>query len=679
MQLVLYSWNGHLINDTTNFNAYIPVGQRPKLKSNPTFVTRANAFAFLSGSVLPGHDITITVMCRGDLNVGRDTIDSWFNVADQTPRQLIAQDPTNSNKQWYVTAIPQNVSISKIGIIDVTLALSDPIWRPVVSSTDTWNVTASGQTHVVPSVLGTLNAKPVITLTPTSSRTGQFAYKVWCPIHNQTNEVFQFYPYDVTQGGLNTSALVTGGKMQSSGNDFIVQVDGAIIDRWLDAMNTTSTKCWINLSLSSKQQATLGTTISNVGGVSTIQLVVQDTSYNFLFNIQNANNKVVLIDSEAFTFTDVDLVNYQLTGCVRAQKGTTAATHTASATEAVNWIEHDVWVLYGNSTYPGPQVNTTKQPLIDLHNSTNSSWVWSQFRDAQYSRPGEWRPTTPTTLGGQSGTFTANQNTNANPATEMGCALRDFQTQNVWKAETATIQWAFTSPAGITNVSVSGSKMSTGTYWPTLAGLQYGQFIVVTQTFQQEQTIGGKKHPGRARWATVTTTTTVNTLVTLWNEGVPATPNVWSTFSHAGVALPSSQHQIQVILSGSIPADTSGAAYIQFDTVTCTLDTTGTPSGTYNAEQSTYYINCQILNQTTGDSIFLAYPIGLSPSNVVIDCEQKLVTASDGANAIQGFSTSSVRPSWLDFLPGTNANTLQFIDVGTGNVTIGLSWKDKTY
>lgn len=766
MQLVLYSWNGNLINDwvfptTGNFSSFIPVGQRSNLNGQPVYVQRANAFPYLSGSILQPHTFTFKVICRKTIHLQREQLKGWFNIADFTPRRLVAQDIADGNRQWYLTGIVQKIVEESIGIMTVTLSLQEPIWKPVNLSTDTWGITASGQTHVVPTVMGDIPAKPIITIEATTARSGQFAYQVWAPVYNQMDTPFTFYPYDLTQGGISTSALInftgvsnqinqiggigaadvtipinvpvggglpnvgtgyvdteqiswtsnTGGtsltgvvrgingttaaahangavisfsKMRADGADFVAQVDGGLVDRWLAGINTATTKMWININLSAKQEATLATSISGVGSVSAIQLVVQDSSYNFLYAMQTVNNKIVLIDSEAFSFTGVDLVAYQLTGVTRAQKNTVAAAHTASNTEAVRWIEHDIWVLYGSPNYPGPQVNASKQPQIDL-TSTNTSWTWSNFTDPTAARPGGWYGQIISTFGGLSGVFTGNQGAMTKLATEMGMAIRDYQMQNIWKAETASIAWQLNHPAGITTVSVAGSKNTTAAgSWPTVAALQYFVQVTTAYTFYQSQYISAGRRGRRSYtiWYPVTGYTTTSTWTNVWNEAVPATPNTWTAFTHNGVSLGGSYPTIRVILSGSIAAQLNGAAYMQCDTVTCALDSTHTPVGTYGSEFSSYYINCQIKN-TRADgqvySIFVAYPIGLIPATLTIDCEAKTVFASDGANAIQALSFDTIRSTWFDFLNGVNANTLTFTDVGTGNVSISLSWSDRSY
>lgn len=643
MRLEILTWNSKNINDGSVYQAWIPEGQLANLSAEAVVVPRMLDFPQLSGSNLPPSTFSfyISILPGQTIATKRDEIKGWFSVIDTQPHALIAQDKNDSNRQWYLTGIPIRVAEESPGVMLVTLQLDAPVWKLVSATADTWNITATGQTKAV-TARGNIPVHPVIAITPTSTKTGDFAYKRWCQIYNVL-AVGISLPIDITNGGLNTSTIVGGGKMQADGDDVRVVIDGVEVDRWLQGMNSAATKIWVNLVLSRKWEAAIKASISNVGTVTSITFAKSTANLNFLKALNSAANKVLLIDSEAFVYDTVDLVNYTVKRStdMRAQKGTAAASHAANAT--ARWIEHDIWLMYGNSTIEAPSVDDTKKPMIDL-TSTNTSWVYSNYMDASYSRLGEFTGTIIKTVSKLSYLFTADQDTFGDPSTKLGLTMNNYVVGSVWKAETAILAWTLFHPAGFTNVLYSGSKYAKYNSWPHFAGLQ-------------------KSKDG---------TTWTNVL----HEAI-GTVGAWTAFGPRNQALSATFKYIRFVVNGSIAQLANNKAAIQFDTVTGTIDSAGVPSVTLNAEQNNYFIRARITNNTTGEYIDV-YTVCELNKTVTIDCDRKLVYYTDGSNLYSALTLSPSRSTdeWLDLQSGSN--TLQYDDTGIGNITVTITHRDRS-
>lgn len=672
MNLVPYSWNGNLINDWkwngTNIGEWsseFPVGERANLAATGVFSPVAYAFPHLSTTQVDGHYISITFHPKSKITTvaaQREQLKQWFAIGrDFTPHQLIAQDTEDVNRQWYLTGIPVAVQQVNIGEYVVTLALTDPVWRIVTQST-TGNlvVNASPRTDVL-RLKGNVSAPLIITIQPVGARTGSFLYKRYVPIYNPNKYAFPFAAstVEVTNGGLDTASLILAGKMLATGDDARLYVDGNEVYRWFGAtthaINTAVTFIWANIPHSAGQIGTLLTALPNNG--TAVNVTFNKTAANLavLKALANVVNKAFIIDSEIFTFTkdNVDLTNYQIKNCSRAQKTTAFAAHSTNAN--ITWIEHDVWLVYGNSAALPPDLDNTQKPMIDLDASTNASWVWSQFFDSTAVRPGEWSPQVVASSINKlankllTNYYTGNQTAFADPATELGLQMSTDIINGVQKAETAFLQWTFSHPAGFTTASMSGQKfLFAGTIWPSVAGL-----------FVSNNNVSFTK---------------------IWNETIPPL-NAWTAFTHAAVALGGTFKYILLQFHGSIAAKPSNQAAIQGDTVTLALGT-GRITTSLLAEVGNYQITATIRDNDSGEEIYINATV--RPNQILtIDCNAKTVTLDDGTNMFGAISFSSGRknPDWLNAGLDVNGNflgtaTMIYTEPGVTNENITYSWND---
>jgi len=173
------------------------------------------------------------------------------------------------------------------------------------------------------------------------------------------------YPVDIASASLNTAALVTAGKMNSSGNDLRVLLDGEEVDRWIGNANTTTTRVWIALDFDADIPMTLNGDIT----ATATSLVVSGTITSL------PTSGIIQIGSEIITYTGKS--SQTLTGLTRGAKGSTAAAHSSGAN--VYWIQHDVEMVYGNPDASAPTLNSEYSPAFDADISTNELWYFSSF------------------------------------------------------------------------------------------------------------------------------------------------------------------------------------------------------------------------------------------------------------------------------------------------------------
>lgn len=637
MELVIVSWNGLNVNDGSPYFSTFPPGQRVNLSAQGISIPRANLFPYLSGRVLKEHFIRVRVVIAQGSNIptNRELLKAYFDVTDNSPHNLITKDIANGDKQWYVRGYPTQVQEQQAGLYFVTIQLETPIWQLVTPGTDTWNISTDSDTEAITNT-GNVPVPPIFEITPTVTKTGGLSKGIWIPVYNSMDSPF-IEPLEITDGGLDTATLVGGGFMQASGNDFLVWQDGGFVDRWLDAMNSAATRCWINVNLPPMQSAVTSVNIAGSGAITTITLARTRASIAFLTAMQKVVNKVVVIDSEAFLFIGVNFFTYQLTGVTRAAKGTSEASHTAPAT--VIWIPIDLWILYDDPTLGTPDIVDTLKPMCDL-SSDNALLSFTNYFDQTRVRPFAWQGEVNSTKTNVSYVFTGNENTQIDPSVELGLALSNLPDATVILQETGQLDWLFSHPCGLTDVSYAGEKYRFNASWPAIVGLQ---ILIDGATWQ-----------------------------TIQNEATPGVATGWIAFSHS-VALGGTYSSIRFAIDGTLSLSANDIAMAQFDTVILTVDSGNLPVITLTTAQDINFFDFTLTNNLTGEALVVNAPCPLNVT-MTIDCEGKVLSMTNGERFSILLSTD--RTDWLNLDPG--ANTLQWDDTGTQGVTIVTTHRDRT-
>lgn len=719
----LYTYNGHAINDTTNYISKILVENQGQGGTDITFVQRPYNRPVYGGKSLKEYEMVIAIDMKGTVASQIDTIKGWFDVEDMTPHALIIKDTNNSDKQYYVNATTKKFLRLSPNACIVTLAIADPVWLAVSeTASSVWSLTASGQSKSI-SIGGNVNARPRITITPTAVKGSGYAYKRLVIVRNRTSEPLVNYPFELTNAGWDATALLnyttnhvhinnvagiaadattipynsesgtlpssgiamieneqisytgkSGGNLtgctrgingttgathangtqinqsliQADGEDIRVYVDGKMTPSWNYGVGTSAQKVWVSLNLKEKVETQVKTAID----ASTTSLVCK--------NVNKFPDKgMLLCGTELMRYTGRSVNTATLTGLTRGANGTTAASHAVNAD--VYYIEHDIWIYYGNINLDDPSTNYVnwdqQKPIIDL-TSTNVSWVYSNFRDAAGQRAGSWSKAVLDTANNndtanKTRCYTGARNAMADPATEMGAIISAWKSGASWRSDNATLVWEMYNPCGFTTVTASGEKYRVTTDWPTKAGLEYSD--------DGDTWVAG--------WTT---------------EATPASATTWTALSsHSAVSLGGTREHLRFIFDGSVGATASNYAAISYTDVTLVPDTNTIPLATLGAETANYHLNIKVTNTTTGE--YFKVDTGMLLNGTLeIDCLDKTVTLTGAdsekdvnkAGALYGFS--SVRNQWLDLQPG--ANTLKIDDIettGTLNLTVYIYWQDR--
>jgi len=177
-------------------------------------------------------------------------------------------------------------------------------------------------------------------------------------------------------------------KVLANGNDLLVWVDGAKVDRWFGtgstAWNTATTSIWANIPWVAGR---LAVTTAEM----TASVPADGGSVEFFNDISTwpaAGYFYVYTPYEVIYYSyRVDKTVY---GIKRAQKGTAAANHTAYSPAYV--IEHDIRYSYGDAMAGSPPASADLKPMIDLGVSSWTKQAWpAAYRADATLRSAQWQ------------------------------------------------------------------------------------------------------------------------------------------------------------------------------------------------------------------------------------------------------------------------------------------------
>ena len=623
------SFDGNAINDGTYYEAFFRADNYGLPKVGVSLAKRDGRWPVMAGVERGGKVLYVDIYIRsGTLATYQKQLMRWFDPESETSKKLLAEDQAGGNDR-YVYAICQELVEVPGGagrhFVAGLVVDGDVRWRENTATTDSWAITATGQTKTLANN-GEDDAYPILQIKPTSAKTGGYGYKKFVRVNWLASAGATNYPTDICADGLDTDALVTASKMQADGDDLRVQVDGVEVDRWLDGINTTTTKVWVNLTWQAAVNATLGTAIASSGAITTIDASTDISGFPV--------NGILMIDAEVFTYTGKSDSAKQFTGVTRAAKGTSMAAHTT--TDVIYWLQHEVYLLYGNASASAPVVDATKEPMFELDHSTNGSWVYEAFYDATSgytSRPGAWlRGLSVYTYGSNQGGM---------------LYTGEFSELGVKANSQAYNYWTNFNPCGITAANFANGEIYADdiTKWHLI---WTGIFSSLDgSTYTQEDDIAA-----------------------------PSTNATWESWSDNETLIAGSKYvRLQVSKSDGINA--SHYNYVEAADVTLTIDSTYIPTVGIGAEEGAYPLDCRITNNTTGMSIDLDYLMVLN-QELEVDTDLKTVTyLADNSNQFQALTVGTVRRDWLKLQPGNN--TIQFDDTGTNGVTVDFEWDERRY
>ncbi len=443
-------------------------------------------------------------------------------------------------------------------------------------------------------------------------------------------------------------------KIQADGDDIRVYFDGSEVDRWLDDINTATTRVWSNVNLQPKKELTLETAIAGAGAITEIKLTHVAPWADHYTLLRMPNSGIVQIGTELFTYTGKVAYPEKLTGVTREAYETTIAGHNVGDT--VRFIEHEIWLYYGNIEIVAPDTDDTRKPIFELPDSDNGTWHYHEFMDDAGLRTGNWTPEVLMTLNTiydplhKTEPYTGVRELNANPATQMGMSVESLQWQGVWYGDVGYLRWFINQPCGVTDITAVGEKYRYTTKWSIWAKLR--AWVASYGAFKSSTCVDV--------WVTEVTPTVVQT----WE----------ATTARVAVALADTSTWLGFEFYSALGATANDANHLAYTDVELTIDATLNPTGVFGAELSNYSLRGRITNNTTGEWFELDWGMLLN-TELVVDCEAKTVLGPMNENAASAISFSSIRSGWLNLDPGVNQ--LQYDDLGTVGLTLTVYWRDR--
>lgn len=426
------------------------------------------------------------------------------------------------------------------------------------------------------------------------------------------------------------NAVIYTSKMNANGEDLRIYVNGVEVKRWLQGMNTSTTKIWIDWTQPANSNLTLGAAIAGAGDVGTIS--IENTAGNVALMPSIPLTGNVLIGTELFVYTGVDVGNLQLTGCTRAEKQTSAGAH--SIGDTIKFVTNDVWLYYGNPSISAYVVNDNYKPIIKL-TSTNTSWIFEDFNSGVYGKL-QWSGQSEAWLSDAGRTYFNAHYGLVYPATVMG----------IWSAGiiypiSFNGSWLLNQPCGVTTVTASGEKYRAGSAWPT----------VVFQCSNDG-----------INWTTV------------WTEATPSAPTVWEALAaHSAVALGATYYYIRFLMTdaGVSPAENK---YHEVADMTLVIDSAKVPTINVASETAAFTLDSTFTNAANGLSMNISLGMNIGQT-LMVNTKEKTITLQDGTNQISALQNMPVRLDWFPLLPDQD-NVITITDAG--QVTYVFDYEDRS-
>lgn len=619
------TWDGNNINDTTNYTSQIMSSGYGLPTISPQMGIRQGYWPLVGSIKRSKKQIIINIVIENSpLSTYQKQLNQWFDPDDEDPKVLVVEDDGGGNDRYIEAICEQLVMVGDSGIEWVTTLRThgDVMWREDTASTDSWDITATGQTKVLTNS-GEMDCYPILAVKPTSAKTGTFdgyTKKRFITILWSPTAAANSYPTDIVDNALDTATEVSGGDMQSDGDDLRVYVDGVEVDRWLDDMNAADTSVWVNLDWSADISMT-------TNGAHTIDQTTVDVDED----ISNMPSEgILLIESELITYTAKNDQQKQFSGCTRGAKGSTAATHADGL--STYWVQHEIWILYGNSAVSAPDVDNDYKPMFELASSSNTTWDYDSFLEDDGLRTASWiyalsKPTR--SYGGN------HKSSSPDPWEELGLHATGYRP--------SAGHWArayIYNPSGISNANFQNGERWTDEDYDDW-GTSEVQSSADGSTWESEYTIPAP---------------TANETWQAWSDNTSLTAGS----KYVGTFIENMDEKSRVEVSD------------------ITLTITDPFTHTIGSEISSYQATATITNNTTGDSIKIDFPL-LVNEQIEIDTDAKTVIyLTENSNQFQAITLiGGARRDWLKLQTGSN--TIQYDEIGMQAVTIDFEWEERSY
>lgn len=620
----IVSYGGHELG--TDYSGWLLGGDRISLPAvDAALLPRVGAWPALGAVGRPGRRLAAAITIDGaDTGALRAQLMRWFDPEDEAPKALVLAADGARAPQRYVMAICEALQPMAKGdrvvpgwYVATLAVVGDVRWRSVVARSATWSVTADGDKETI-SNGGDDEAYPVLAIEATAVGV---PYRRWVPIVWRAAAGASRYPVQIA--GLNTADLVTAGKVQPDGSDLRVESDGVEVDRWLDRMNTSNTRVWINLDFDAAVSMTLAAAIAAAGDIDSITMNEAITDL--------PAQGILRIESEVFVYTVKTDGTKTFSGITRAARGTSEAGHAEDT--AVQWIQHDVYLYYGGAS--AQAADDDYKPAFTLSQSNNGSWDYDEFGADDGLRAGGW---VQEVVAGAATFYGGNQGAAADPWVELGMAA--------------------TTDADQGRVYLYNPCYIVGMYF------QNGERYFETSAAGWQCCLQRALSAGA------------------WSDdssvAAPASAGLWDAWSQwSSVAFEMANHPYGGLWLSHTAA---GGANFHVEAADCkvTLHEDYIPAVSLGPELATPRVLAgTITNNTTGEAIAVAYTLE-SGEELEIDTDRKTVTdLSAGTRQLQALTIDGPRRQWLPLAAGDNE--LEWTETAVAETTVTVEFEERWY
>lgn len=598
---------------------------------------RLNERPKYSGTTLGGQAKVLTVVLS-DPGRLRDALVIAMDAGSNVQRIFYSED--EFGKRWQVNAKATRLAYdahdpkTKTTEFTFIMDVDDPVYMSVDEYEDIWDVLLDEELHTI-TIGGNMPTNPTLTIVP-GVPIDYYPFSYYVKNYNPINSL-QTDGMDITNGGWDTATLVTAGDMLANGDDVRVIIDGVEVPRWFGGggMDSATTKIYIR-SVWKAGPGTilkLRTALSGVTTPARVEFQITAAVKAFLATLPISST--IRIGNEEITYKNLSSALCQADIVLRHVRGTSIAAH--SIGDVVQWVEHDIRLIWGNAGATAPVYDEKYKPQWDMMSGSNSVRTYNSttgFADVAGLRAGAWKPLPINDgVGNLSRVYTATQGAIpvSDPATVMGMEIASYLVQGKAYPDTADIDWVYYHPAGLVSVESDGKKFKsfTATTWPVTA--PYG--------FQLMSSLAGVAY------------------VREWNEVAPSVQNTYENITHNAVeAVPAGTKYVKFQLSGSVNGVTSNFIRGEINEAIVILTSANLIQVGFNDSETSYQLALEIRNNTTEESIFVDYPAA-EGIPLIINTQDFTVTYK-GMNAIKGFDWDSIRTRWFKLIPGENE--LQF-------------------
>lgn len=441
-----------------------------------------------------------------------------------------------------------------------------------------------------------------------------------------------------TAAGAADNAVIRNSKMLANGNDVRVYRNNKPVPFWLGNLNTANSKCFVECDYRGAMELTLNLQITGAGDIASIEVAVQD--WDKLEKIYKAGIRMVSIDSEVFSFTEVDKWTRTFTGTViRGLFGSTKVTHTKGT--KIYPIEHYYKVTYNNAFETAVVQNESRKPMFSISGSTNASRNYTEFMDETGLRLCQFKQVT--RWGKNVTYYTATHGGEADPATDLGFSAKPYGSAGSPRPDTYYAFAYLYHPAGFDNITTNGDVRRESDDFCDSCGI-YG---------------------GSAEMA----------LSSISSISSPGAAAAWTAWSKVGVGL-GNRTYVGFGLQGDIAGRKGNAHHFEVQTITSlVLRSAGLPQLVYSSsEQGAVHAKPRIYNDAQGIFFDVDKVVSLG-QYIEIDCDAQTAVYLEDRTQCNN-SIKFPKRTEMFFL-GPNANSLRIVESGLTSATLEFTWYDR--